>query len=66
MSGAFVVFKTLIESGQNEAEKIFIETREQKEKYYIDKSEFEFFEAKLRKKNMNIQADKYQTFIRNI
>ena len=66
MSGAFVVFKTLIESGQVEAENKFIETRQQQEKYYIDKDEFDFFKQELRKKNMRSQAKKYQTFIKEI
>ena len=66
MSGAFVVFKTLIESDQNEAENKFIDIRKQQDKYYIDKSEFEFFEEELRKKNMTIEADKFQSFIQKI
>ena len=66
MSGAFVVFKTLIESEQNKAENKFIDIIKQQDKYYIDKSEFEFFEEELRKKNMEIEADKFQSFLQKI
>ncbi len=66
MSGAFVVFKTLIESGQNEAEDRFTEIRKQQEKYYIDKDEFEFFEQELRKKDMDKLADIYSEFKREL
>lgn len=65
-SGAFLVFKTLIKSDQNEAENKFNDVRKQQDKYYIDKSEFEFFEEELRKKNMEIKADKFQSFIQGI
>lgn len=65
-SGAFVVFKTLIESGQNKAEDKFKNIRKQQDNYYIDKSEFEFFEEELRKQNMVIEADKYQSFVKKI
>ncbi len=66
MSGAFVVFRALIESGQYEAANKYIETREQQEKYYIDKDEFEFFEQELRKKNMDKLADIYSEFKREL
>jgi len=66
MSGAFIVFKTLIESDQNEAENKFVDISKQQDKYYLDKSEFEFFEEELRKKNMDIDADKFQSFIEQI
>ena len=59
MSGAFAVFKALIESGKYEADNKSDEIREQQEKYYIDKNEFEFFEQELRKKNMLKLADIY-------
>jgi hypothetical protein len=65
-SGAFLVFKTLIKSDQNEAENKFNDVRKQQDKYYIDKSEFEFFEEELRKKNMEIEADKFQSFLQKI
>jgi CubicO group peptidase (beta-lactamase class C family) len=65
-SGAFSVFETLIESGQDEAENKFNDIRKQQYKYYIDKSEFEFFEEELRKKNMDIEADMIQSFIQKI
>jgi len=66
ISGAFTIFKILIESDQNEAENKFIEVGKQQDKYYIDKSEFEFFQEELRKKNMDIEADKFQSFIEKI
>ena len=66
MSGAFIVFKTLIESDQNKAENKFVDISKQQDKYYLDKSEFEFFEEELRKKNMDIDADKFQSFIEQI
>jgi CubicO group peptidase (beta-lactamase class C family) len=66
MSGAFVVFKTLIDSGQNKAENKFISIRKQQDKYYIDKSEFDFFEEELRKKNMNNEADIIQSLKQKI
>ncbi len=66
ISGAFTIFKTLIESDQNEAESKFIDISKQQDKYYIDKSEFEFFQEELRKKNMDIEADKFQLFIEKI
>jgi CubicO group peptidase (beta-lactamase class C family) len=62
MSGALVVFKTLIESGQKEAENKFVGISKQHDKYYLDKREFEFFEEELRKKDMDIEADKFQSF----
>jgi len=65
-SGAFNVFKTLIESSQNEAMNKFSDIRKQQNKYYIDKSEFEFFEEALRKKNMDIKADIIQSLIQKI
>ena len=66
ISGAFTIFKTLIESDQNEAENKFIDISKQQDKYYIDKSEFEFFKEELRKKNMDIEADKFQSFLERI
>jgi hypothetical protein len=61
-----VVFKTLIDSGQNKAENKFISIRKQQDKYYIDKSEFDFFEEELRKKNMNNEADIIQSLKQKI
>ena len=65
-SGAFLIFKTLIRSDLNEAENEFNDVRKQQDKYYIDKSEFEFFEEELRKKNMYIEADIIQSLIQKI
>ena len=62
-SGAFVVFQTLIKSDQKEAENKFVDISKQQDKYYLNKSEFEFFMEELRKKNMDIEADKLQSFI---
>jgi CubicO group peptidase (beta-lactamase class C family) len=55
-SGAFIVFKSLIESNKNAAVNKFYEIKKQRDKYYIDKSEFDFFEEELRKKDMDIEA----------
>lgn len=65
-SGAFSVFKTVIDSDINQSENIFLDIKNQQDKYYIDKSEFEFFEQELRKKNMDREADKIQSFIQKI
>jgi len=60
MSGAFVVFKTLIESGKEAAGKKYDEiTNTKQDDYYIRKREFEFFEGLLRKNSMEKQADEY-------
>ena len=66
ISGAFTIFKTLIELDLKQTESKFNEIEEQQDKYYIDKSEFEFFEEELRKKNMDIEADIFQSFIEKI
>ena len=66
ISGAFTIFKTLIESDMKLAESKFHEIEKQQDKYYIDKSEFQFFYEELKKKNMDIKADEFQTFIRKI
>lgn len=60
-STAFTIFKTLIESGQNEAENMYdgILNKSQ-DKYYADDSEFEYFEGELKKKNMQKQAKEYR------
>jgi len=59
MSGTFVVFKTLIESGKIEANRKFNQIiNEDKDKYYIDESEFYFFEKELTNRNMvNLAID---------
>ncbi len=61
ISGAFTIFKTLIESDQKKAKSKFIEIEKQQDKYYIDKSEFQFFYEELRKNNMDIKADEFHT-----
>jgi len=66
ISGAFTIFKTLIESGLKQAKSKFNEIEKQQDKYYIDKSEFQFFYEELKKKNMDIKADEFQNFIRKI
>ena len=66
ISGAFTIFKTLIESDLKQAESKFNEIEKQQDKYYIDKSEFQFFYEELKKKNMDIKADEFQNFIRKI
>ena len=66
ISGAFTIFKTLIESDLKQAKSKFNEIEKQQDIYYIDKSEFQFFYEELKKKNMNIKADEFQNFIRKI
>ena len=59
-SGAYTVFKALIESGKIEAERKYDEiTNKHKDDYYVDKSEFEFFQDLLRRKKMEKQAEEY-------
>ncbi len=48
-----------------QAESKFNEIEKQQDKYYFDKSEFQFFYEELRKNNMDIKADEFQTIIRN-
>lgn len=62
-SGAYSVFKTLIDSNPHEAENKFIDIKKQQDKYYLEKSEFEFFEKELRKKNMTKEAETFHSFI---
>ena len=60
-SAAFTIFKTLIESGQNEAENMYDEILTKRQaKYYIDDNEFDFFEKELRKKNKEKRAEEYR------
>lgn len=59
-SGAFTVFKTLIEYGYNDAENKIIEINKLQDKYYIDTNEFEFFEEELKKNKKYKQADEYR------
>ena len=59
-SGAFEVFKTLIESGQAEAEKKYYEIIDTfQDKYYINENEFVFFKKELINKNMDTLANEY-------
>ncbi len=65
MSGAFVVFKTLIESGKDEAGKKYDEIiNTQQAKYYFSKREFEFFEDLLNENSMGKQAVEYRKITR--
>jgi CubicO group peptidase (beta-lactamase class C family) len=65
-SAAYTIFKTLIESGQNEAENMYDEIlNKMQDKYYIDDNEFEFFEKELRKKNLEKQAEGYRQITMN-
>jgi len=60
-SGAFEIFKTLIEFGKDEAKKKFDGiAHASPSNYYIDNSEFEFFEDLLRKNKMEKQAEDYK------
>jgi len=64
-SGAFAVFKALIESGAADAERTYAEiTGRLQDDYYIDRGEFAFFLDLLRKKNMENQAEGYRELIK--
>jgi CubicO group peptidase (beta-lactamase class C family) len=60
-SGAFVIFKTLLESGPEDAEKLHKEiSKNQTDKYYLNKREFLFFKNELNNKRMVDQALNYE------
>lgn len=60
-SGAFVVFRALVDSGQIDAKEIYQEITEKKSNnYYLDESEFEFFEEELNNRGMKTQAEFYK------
>ncbi len=60
-SGAFVIFRTLIESGHEDAEKLHKKMTEgQTDRYYLNKREFKFFEEELIKKGMTEKATEYK------
>ncbi len=60
-SGAYVIFKTLLDSGYDNAEKLHKEIiNNQTDKYYLSKREFSFFTNELNNKGMIEQASKYE------
>lgn len=60
-SAAFEVFKTLINSGALEAEKLKTTIIDkQKDKYYLDDDEFEFFTKELMDNGMESKAEAYE------
>jgi len=60
-SAAFTVFDTLIDSGQEDAEKLYAKImNEQLDRYYIDESEFVYFESELMNAGMADMAKYYQ------
>ncbi len=60
-SAAFTVFDTLIDSGQEDAEKLYAKImNEQLDRYYIDESEFVYFELELMNAGMADMAEYYQ------
>jgi CubicO group peptidase (beta-lactamase class C family) len=60
-SAAFTVFDTLIHSGQEDAEKLYAKImNEQLDRYYIDESEFVYFESQLTNAGMADMAKYYQ------
>ena len=64
-SGAFTVFKTLIESGKADAERTYAEiTGRLQDDYYVDRGEFAFFLDLLGKKSMEKQAEEYRQIIK--
>jgi len=57
----FTVFDTLIDSGQEDAEKRYVKImNEQLDRYYIDESEFVYFESALMNAGMSDMAKDYQ------
>ena len=59
-SGAFAIFKTLLNSGPEDAEKLYKKiTENQNDKYYQNKREFLFFKDKLYNKGMVDQASAF-------
>lgn len=60
-SAAFTVFDTLIHSGQEDAKKLYAKIMiEQLDRYYIDESEFVYFESELMNAGMADMAKYYQ------
>jgi len=60
-SAAFAVFDTLIHSGQEDVEKLYAKImNEQLDRYYIDESEFDYFESELMNSGMADMAKYYQ------
>ena len=58
---AFTVFDTLIHSGQQDAETLYIKIlKEEMDGYYFDEKEFEFFEAELMNAGLTDMAEYYQ------
>nr|NQU91570.1 beta-lactamase family protein [Bacteroidota bacterium] len=66
-SGAFTVFKTLLDSGTLEAENLYkkIESK-QTDQYYLEEKEFEFFTKELKNNCMENQAISYQKICFNL
>lgn len=59
-SAAFTIFKILLDSGQKEAVDFYKEIKvQQTDKYYLDESEFEFFENELNSADMKDIAKVY-------
>ncbi len=60
-SGAFEIFKTLLESGQKEVDIVYKNIIHNKtDNYYLNDEEFEFFVDELRKNDMESLASEYQ------
>ena len=60
-SGAFAIFKTLLDSGHEDAEKLYKKiTENQNDKYYLNKREFLFFKDELNNKGMVDQASRFE------
>jgi len=63
-SAAFEIFKTLIHTGEKQAEILANEIDDKyTDNYYLDEEEFDFFELELREKGMNEQASLYHEII---
>ena len=59
-SGAYVIFKTLLDSGEEEAAKLYNDMKKnQSDKYYLSKREFLFFEEEFNSADMREMAKAY-------
>jgi CubicO group peptidase (beta-lactamase class C family) len=65
-SGAYFVFKALLESGLSEAESLHESIQQkQTEDYYLNKREFRFFTDLLTERGMTVQAAQYKSIHEN-
>jgi len=59
-SGAYVIFKTMLDSGEKKATNLYREMKKnQRDKYYLNKREFLFFEKEFISDDMRDMAKAY-------